>query len=566
VQELAVGKSQAELTEYFRTLPMEERVALAHEINAARDNMRMVSQLLFYKPVSEKAKQIHYWTKKIGLAVGGNRSSKTDTLLADTVIQMTNIVPASLPDYPKKKLQAPIRARIVCESLTNTWAQVIRPKLQWNQWNGRGARGGPDGHWGWVPRDMLIRGKWDDSWSEKERTLTLLNGSTLQVMSYDQDVQDFSGGSFHVIQCDEGPPADIWRENTMRTIDTDGFLRIGFTPPDEESTSWKAAWIHSEIYEPGIRGNPGIDCVQLYTEDNRILDAASILEVTAGMSEKQKAVRLRGEFMHLSGRIYKYYTDSPQIWCFRCNDTAFVRENQCVVCHGSDLTTFQHLIPSFSEAFRWPIAFMIDPHPRKPHMMSWFAISPSDDIFQVAELEIDGEAEEVKKAVDDMEYALGMEVFMRGMDPNMGESPAAVTNKRGKTVRDEFDAVGLRCKMMDDCRYTAMHSVKTYLKPDPRSREPRFHIFDTCTQTDYQLRNWLWDEHATAQTSAKRDPKGVPQEKNSDFPTLLGYFLNENPTYSGAAVGHRRQKRRGRVGAEAPAYRYKRPEEYRRPV
>lgn len=549
-----------EVVERLQSVPLEDRLRFAQEFLEYHQQSRMTGDLMHYKPVSEAAKKIHYSTKKIALAVGGNRSSKTDTNLADLVIMMTGRVPPSLPGYPKKKLQPPIRARLVCESLTNTWATVIRPKLQWNQWNGRGERGGPNGHWGWIPRDFLIHGKWEDSWSEKERTLTLVNGSTLQVMSYDQDVQDFSGSSFHVIYHDEGPPHDIWRENTMRTVDTDGLLRIGFTPPDDDSTSWKAAWIYDEIYEPGTRGHPSIDVFELFTLDNRILDADSIHEVTAGLSEKQKQVRLYGRFIHLSGRIYPTYADTPKQWCFECNDTCFAVGGVCATCKSPNIVQFCHLIEPFQAAYKWPAVFTLDPHPRKPHMMSWFTISPSDDVFQVAELEVDGEPEEVRKRVDDMERALGLNVVRRLMDPNMAGSPQGVAaGKRGRSVRDAFDEVGIRCALADDNRDTARARFRSYLKPDPRTKEPRFHLFNTCPRTDWQLRHYIWDEHATAATAAKKDPKPTPREKEDDFPCMIGYLMNDNPSYAalqGARSvlrhpGRQRQMRAERLRAYA---------------
>ncbi|MDZ4347033.1 MAG: hypothetical protein U1E51_31870 [Candidatus Binatia bacterium] len=63
--------------------------------------------------------------------------------LVELVIQLTNIVPFSLEGvYPKEKLRAPIRARLICQSLTNTWQEVILPKLQWWKWNGPAEPGG----------------------------------------------------------------------------------------------------------------------------------------------------------------------------------------------------------------------------------------------------------------------------------------------------------------------------------------------------------------------------------------------------------------------------------------
>ena len=119
----------------------------------------------------------------------------------------------------------------------------------------------------------------------------------------------------------------------------------------------------------------------------------------------------------------------------------------------------------------------------------------------MAEIGVDGTPEETKKKVDEIERCFTLNIVKRLMDPNMGLSPAGTTSKRGRTVRQEFDAVGLRCDMADDNQETARARVKELLKPDPRTREPRFHVFTSCaplpgskwTGTDYNMRHWSWE-------------------------------------------------------------------------
>lgn len=526
----------------------DELAELASQVISLRDTTKQQKQLELYEPASDEALQVHKSVATEQLLVGGNRSSKTETMMVEWAIQMTGIVPICLRDiYPKEKLRAPIRSRIVCESLTNTWAPVIRPKLQWWKWSGRGENGGPNGHWGWIPPDFLKKGQWDDSWLEKERVLTLTNGSTCQIMSYDQDVQDFSGSSMHLICHDEGPPEHIYRENKMRIIDADGRLMIAMTPPDEESTSWRAAWIYDELWEK--RGSPNIDVFQLFTLKNRILDPEMIAKVTSGLSAQQLKVRLEGQFMHLSGRIYPTYSDSPTQWCFTCQNIGIVVEGLCVTCGGNNVATFCHFIEPIDGVYGFPGIFCIDPHPRKPHAMAWYAISPSDDVFQVAELEVDAEPDMVWQKARDIETKLCLNVVRRFMDPNMAKSPAGVTNKRGRTVRDEFDAVGLRCDLADDNRETARARLTAMLKPDPRTKEPRFFVFDTCTRTNYMMKRYVWDEWATT-SSHNKDPKALPAAKFDDFPALAQYMINSNPSYgnlqgSGGFVSATRARRKG---------------------
>jgi phage terminase large subunit-like protein len=511
--------------------------ALAAELVQLKSRLRQESQLEFYVPASDRARAIHYSTKKYVVAVGGNRSGKSDTTLADLAIRMTGIIPYSLPNYPKEKIHCPGRYRIVLESLINTWAPGIRPKLQWDKWNGKDPVGGINGHWGWIPKRFLKKGRWEESWSAQDRILTLTCGCTLQINSYDQEAQDQATVSLHAIMFDEGPPKDIWNENKMRTIDTGGQLMIAFTPPKEETSAWKAAWIYDELFEKGQAGDPKIDVFELWTRENRINDQNDIDEVFEGLTPAQKETAGKGAFMHLGGRIYPNYTDTPRMWCFTCNDIAFLQEGACAVCQNSHVVSFNHFIEPFESAYTWPCVFLLDPHPRKPNMMSWITVDPSDDWWQIAEMEVDGAPNMVRDRVFSLERALKLNIAARVIDPNMAESPAHSAGARHITVRDEFDAVGLRCALSDDSFDVGIQRVREFLKPDPRTRSPRLRIFNNCKITNSQIKKYTWDEHATSQAATKKDAKATPITKNDDFPTLIRYFANANFTFRGLMYG-----------------------------
>ena len=236
-------KDAVKLTqEEIDALSDEQAVELAVQLENKRGDLKKRHQLLFYQPASEGAKQVHLSTAKEIIVTGGNRSSKTETALVEALIQGTGILPYCLEGIYPRVPKPPIRIRVVCKSITNVLEPIIKPKLQWWKWSGREPEGGENGHWGWIPPHLLINEDWSKSWSEKNRMLTLSNGTQIQFMSHDQDPEDFSGGSFHLILLDEGPPKAIYTENKMRTIDTGGQLIMSMTPPDEETAAWSAAF------------------------------------------------------------------------------------------------------------------------------------------------------------------------------------------------------------------------------------------------------------------------------------------------------------------------------------
>lgn len=527
-------------------LSAEELVELAEAVQARRAETQQAQQLRLYEPVHGEARKVHLSTAREVVARGGNRSGKSEVMLAELAIQLTGVVPYALEGwYPREKLRTPIRARLVCTDFVTAWEPVLKPKLQWNRWNGAEEPGSGRGHWGWIPKDYLRRGVWEESWSEKYRTLTLVNGSSLQVMSYKQDVGDFSGASMHVVAHDEGPSAAIYRENRMRTMDVGGRCYIAYTPPDDERASWDAAWIYDELCLKGEAGpgkDPEIDAFEFWTEHNRTLSAADIQAVIKGLTPAQRLVRLRGQSMHLSGRIYPLYTDREAWWCQACGEKALVVEGVCATCESAGVVSFCHLVPPFEVPESWPVVYVLDPHPRKPHAMAWYAVDPSDDVWQVGELEVDGTPLDVREAVFAREAMEGWGLAKRVIDPNMGESPARA-DRRHRTWRDEFDAVGLRCDLADDNRTSAMQTIRTWLKPDPHTGAPRFRVFTPCVRTNFQMLRYVWGEHARY-TADEHNPKPTPRPLHDDFPTVAGYFANLGATFRGLREGMQPRARR----------------------
>ena len=533
------AKSEDELVDMLRADP-----TILTQFQAGYQHDHQVRQLRYYRVVNPMAAPLHMSMAKEIALVGGNRSSKTDTSLAELAIRLTGHIPVSLlPTYPRAKLaKLPIRARVVCNSLTDVLEPVIKPKLRWDQWNGVDDT---HGHWGWLPQHLLKGGTWEKAYSEKYRTLSVAvdsvwqgaNGiasmsgtSTCQFLSYDQDLTAFAGSSMHLVLHDELPPNDIYRENRMRTMDVGGQLITAFTPPDEIGMARAdVSWFYDEVYEKGRQKVPGYETIILHTEANTILDPKEVAAEYAKLSDEQREVRFHGNFLHLSGVVYSLFTSGEAVWCFRCAKRITPLAGTCVTCHGDDLDTFSHTEEPFEIPVNWPVVFVIDPHPRKKDAMGWFAITPSDDIVMVGELEADGTAMDVRRAVDDYETAHHLTVAKRLMDPNI----ATETNDklgRGWSIRKAYDEVGLRCDLATDDINVGIQNVNDLLRPDQRTRRPRFRAFSTCQKFIYGMTHWAWDEWTR---TGDKEPKEKVREKAKDFPDLIRYLANDRPTFFG---------------------------------
>jgi len=522
------------------TLPNESfRATLGGILQIAQAD-RKENQLLYYKPAHGKALRMHNSAADIIGVGGGNRSSKTESVLVDFMALATGVFPHVIRDSCASKFRGPINIRIVCESLKTVLHPIILPKLKWWKWTGTDQPGGEKGHWGWIPKTCLLDGSWDRSWSEKLHTLTVLcrdpynydvvlGETTIQFMSFDQDPSDFASGTFHHILHDEPPPHPIWVENQARVLDVDGRLALAMTWPDDPAIP--VDWIFDEVYEKGVPGpskDPHVDWFEYDTRDNVHLNLESTLRKAARWSTTVQGVRLQGRPIRFSNLIHPLFTDTTDWWCFKCLEAIapITKDDKsyCPTCSSEAIGPFCHVL-EFDHQPNFPVARVLDPHPRKPHMLSYIQIDAQDDIWQVAELSVVGGVEEVKIETEALEESLGLAVRL--------------------SLMDEFREVGMFFELASDSD-VGRGRLNEYLKPDPMTLAPRFHIHSRCATTIAQIKRYAWDDF---KKTMDRDQKQKPRDKNDDFPTNIKYLMNYEPSFrmlhEGGSVITRPGKRRG---------------------
>lgn len=527
-----------ELTkEGLDSLSDHELLGLTQEFFALQAYDRNINQLRYYLPVSEKAVQIHCSKAKVLGVGGGNGASKTDTALVEMVIRATGQIPNSLRDvYPREKLRGPINCRVVVESITNTLETIILPKLQWYKWQGVSEPGGPQGHFGWIPKHCLLKGEWDESWTARTRTLEVLYRdpdtdvvrglSRIQFMSYDQDPADFASGDFHFVLHDEPPKESIWIENMVRAKRVNGTMMMSMTWPDDPTTP--VDWIIDRVYEPAQPGkdhDPTYEWVNMYATDNPNLDQTALAELARTLSAAERATRIYGQHLRLSNRVHPLFTDVDHVWCFDCNDlTILNNDGACGTCSSSSVTSFNHVELLVINPL-YPVINALDPHPRKPHMLIWVQVTPDDDLHQVYEMEVDGSPDVVAERVSELESEHGWKTIRRIMDPNMGRSPSSVD--RETTWQDAFERAGLTFDLADDGE-AGRQALNDLLKPDPYTQRPRWMIDPRCMRSIQQWKRYSWEDF---KKSMEKDQKQKAKQKFDDYPTLGKYVANDQPTF-----------------------------------
>lgn len=217
----------------------------------------------------------------IVFAGGGNQGGKTTLAVIRAYIQATGRIPFSLEGiFPKSKMPTkfPQRIRIVCEDLMNGFEKNIKPTLRY-----------------WCPREFM-RKDFDTTWLEKERRLTLLNGSTIEIMSDDQEVDKFQGPPIDLTLFDEEPRRENYQECVMRHSTTG--INILFTMTPTKGMTWVFDLINAgnaeSFFMPSVV-NPKIDLNVLRKILKEIKDPDAI------------RMRLLGSFVALSGLVYPYF-------------------------------------------------------------------------------------------------------------------------------------------------------------------------------------------------------------------------------------------------------------------
>lgn len=522
------------------SLSDDDLAALASYALKLQADDRNTNQLRYYIPVSQKAIDVHKSTASVFFLAGGNGASKTDTALVDMVICATGIIPDSLKSiYPLSKFRGPINCRVVVESITNTLETIILPKLKWWNWQGVDEAGGIKGHYGWIPQFCLKKGEWDKSWTARTRTLEIryhdpVTGkyrgiSRIQFMSYDQDPSDFASGDFHLVLHDEPPKQRIWTENLVRTARVKGRMFLSMTWPDDPTIP--VDWLIDEVYNkclPGKDRDEHYEMVEMYATENKNLDQDAIAQMAKNLSAAERATRIYGQHLRLANRVHPLFTDSDHVWCFECNDlTLRTEDGACGTCSSSQVTVFNHVDESIEANPLYPVVKLLDPHPRKPHMLLWAQITPDDDIEVIHEVEVEGSPDEVALEVGSIESDYGWRNISNYMDPNMGRSPASTD--RQTTWQDAFETAGLRFDLADDGE-AGRQFLNDYLKPDPFTKRPRITFHPRNTKTIFQMKRYSWEDHKRA---LEKDQKQKVKQKNDDFPTLLKYLMNSQPSFRG---------------------------------
>jgi hypothetical protein len=223
------------------------------------------------------------------LTAGGNQSGKSTIGALEDFIDICKVVPVPLHGvYPKEKIpsQIPFFVRTTGVDHTQLLNTVLPAYRQW------------------APREFLIKGSWEYSFSAEQRLLTLKKGNklygTVEFMTNAMDVEKFQGPPKHKQNYDEQPRLDIYKENNFRYVTAER-IRNRFRMTPTKGMTWVKDEILDKEGEPGSR----IRCFKLPSVINPKANLGVLEEILKTVdSYEERKMRLLGAFISLSGLVY----------------------------------------------------------------------------------------------------------------------------------------------------------------------------------------------------------------------------------------------------------------------
>lgn len=436
------------------------RVAFAPDINS-------------YRP-HKKQEDFHKSDKRTRLYIGGNRSGKTTGGIVEDIWWLTRRHPyIDVPDRP-------VAGRIVSVDFFNGIEKIIKPQLKQ-----------------WVPPSELRGGTWSTAYDASTRTLNFENGSFVELMSYDQDLDKFAGTSRDFIHFDEEPPESIYTECQARLIDRKGKSWITMTPIEGMT------WIYDTLYEPGIVGAPNIAVVEVDMAENPYLDQEEVKVFLDSLSEDDREARGRGKFVQIGGLVYKMF--NPKIHVIDPVDVAELRGSQ-----------YKHYM-SLDHGFNNPTAVL------------WHAVDYDNrvvtfDEHYESERTVDYHAEVIKNR----EKLHGRGPDIRICDPALAQRSAI----SGTSIQTEYAMRGIGMAPGMNDVVTGVAKVNQYL--EIRDNKPSWYITRNCANLIKEIQRLRWKTWASKQQASKNNPYDQIHKKDDHACDSARYFFSFMPELKGA--------------------------------
>jgi hypothetical protein len=415
--------------------------------------------VLSYQPNSDVHQAFHESTKVGRLLRGGNRSGKSTAGIVEDIWRVTG-------RHPLQRTHGlPVQGRIVTVDKDNGIEKIIKPLLAQ-----------------WTPPSELVNGSWEDSWKNRGATMSYRNGSTIEVMTHQQEVEAFAGTPRHFIHFDEECSSAIFNECRLRLIDFNGVWYMTMTPVDGQD------WIFDRFI---TKANKNVDMFEVDIASNPHLNKKALQFLSEDLTDEEKDVREKGIFTPKGGLVLKEFNYNRHI----------------IEAHGP--------IPR-----SWAIYVSIDHGFNNPTAILWHAVSPKKDVVTFKEIYlrktiIKDLAEMIKKTNLELE----VEPLLYVGDPSMAQKTA----ETGSSALQLYRLNGIPLMQAKRDVSGRINKMNEYLKYD------KWHITKECPNTIKEARGYSWDIFISPKIADRSNLKDTPKKKNDHAMDSAGYFFTMMP-------------------------------------
>ena len=315
-------------------------------------------------------------------------------------------------------------------------------------------------------------------------------GSVFDILSHEQNTEQYEGWKGHIAWFDEPPPRDKYIATLRGLVDFRGRNWLTLTPLTQP-------WIYDEIYTNADADR--IHCVTVNMRDNPHLGEEAIRAFAASLTEEEKEARLHGKFLHLSGLVYK------------------------------EFNPHDHIVDDFEIPPLWTRYWAIDPHERTPTAIMWVAVDPNGNKYIYDELWLEGmDIRSICMAVHAQEGEDKPRI--RLIDPHNDKDNAIAG---GFNVRKELMKYGVFTERGNSDTKLGKSRIRKDLKPMyqhlSKTVRPALQVFRSCSQTIYEFQHYLWDDFKhNKEEKGKRDQV---KKKDDHFMDCLRYIYNYDPRF-----------------------------------
>lgn len=440
-----------------------------------------------YKPHA-KQEEFHRDQHHERLFVAGNRSGKSLASVVEGIWYLTGTHPYR--DTPPP----PVRGRVVGVDFLNGIDKILLPLYKQ-----------------WLPEEFLIDGLWEKSYSRERHVLTLANGSFVEFMSQDQDLDKFAGTSRHFVHFDEECPKPIYEECIMRLLDTDGDYWISETPVAGME------WIYDDLYEPATEAlaaglEPRIGLIEASMADNTYLPQGAKDRLLAMFTEEERLMREHGQYTTVTGQLFKAFRDRP-------------------TSEGGHVVPLWHPTMEHNWQDRYRIYITGDHGWNAPTAWLWIAGDKYGNL-RVFHEHYAKETMVMDHAAEILRYNAewGIEPYLISGDPAMHQKSGLT----GDSIVAEYSRNGIEIQTngITRDRLVGINKINQYLRPNPATGMPFLVITEDCTNTIREVKGAKQARIVNKLVASRKNQPEGQREKDDHTTDALRYLITLLPDLS----------------------------------